>query len=99
MTQVAILNYAALSGQTRTDPEEGFEDGYQLPPIGHCVPPQSRDWDPPLEGASRTVFTAVLRKRGPTHSPQSPPGQPSGPLIIKSTESCEQEVTIIMPSL
>ena len=38
---------------------------------GPVVPPQSRDWGPPHEGAPRTMLSAVIGQRPPTHALQS----------------------------
>ena len=46
--------------QNLVDPELRSEDRDWLPSKGQGVQPQSRDWGPPLEGAPRTVHTAVL---------------------------------------
>ena len=64
----SVLN---TPGQTWGDPEQGSEDHDQLLSKGSGVPPQSRDWSPPLEGALRNAFSAVLSQRPPTHSAQS----------------------------
>ena len=48
------------SGQTGGDPEQGSEDRDRMPPKGRGVSHQSRDWGPPLEGESETLFPAVL---------------------------------------
>ena len=59
------------SGHTWGDPEQSSEDRDRLPSKGRGVPPQSREWGPPPEGALRTVLSAVLRQRLPTHATQS----------------------------
>ena len=46
-------------GLTWGDPEKGSEDCDQLPSKDRGVPPWSRDWDPPLEGAPGTVLLMI----------------------------------------
>ena len=94
------------SGQTWDDLEWSSENRDRLPSKGRGVPPQSRDWGPPLEGALRNVLTVVQYKRPLTNSPQSSyrhfsrsrPSPTQGQLCRPRTkETCEIEVTTSPP--